>query len=130
MPKKVLPQDTRSTARKVAEHVAGNVWKDLESRKEPLNEVAARKTNELGAMMSKMGSDAYGFCIPLQQAAWSPLPAAQGGSTTHYSVDPLLLETLTLTNAPSSLVQTSRKRHIPPMQPCLGDVTTTPEISI
>lgn len=76
VPKKVLPQDTRGTARKIAGHVAGNVWREIEGQKDPLNEVAARKAGELGLMISKMGTDAYEFCtsFSLQRAAWSCAP--------------------------------------------------------
>jgi len=75
VPRKVLPQDTRGTVLKLAGHVAGNVWKDFEVNRGPMNEVAAQKVGELGAMVSKLSTDAYAFCMSLQRAAWSCTPA-------------------------------------------------------
>jgi hypothetical protein len=63
VPKKVLAQDTRGTARKVAERV-WTEWKD------PLNEVVAQKGADVGAFISRITTGAAQF-IKLQQAAWS-----------------------------------------------------------
>jgi len=63
VPKKVLAQDTRSTARKVADRVWSE-WKD------PVNHSVAQKAADAGEFFSKLTSGAAHF-IRLQHAAWS-----------------------------------------------------------
>jgi len=73
IPRKVLPQDTRGTARKVAQRVWSE-WKD------PLNQVVAQKAADASTWMSKISSGASEF-ISLQRAAWSAdmsSPAEEG----------------------------------------------------
>jgi len=66
VPRKVVAQDTRSTARKIA----GRVWEEW---KGPMNDVMTRKADETGAMMSHVGSEAYKL-LSLQKSAWFTAP--------------------------------------------------------
>jgi len=63
IPKKVLAQDTRGTARKVADRVWSE-WKD------PLNQAVTQKAQDAGAFIAKLSSGAAQF-IRLQHTAWS-----------------------------------------------------------
>lgn len=57
VPVKIVLQDTRSMARKLA----GRVWQDWEKKNGPLDEVMAKKASETGNFVSKIMSDTYWF---------------------------------------------------------------------
>lgn len=57
VPDKVVLQDTRSTARKLA----GRVWQDFEKKNGPLDQVVAQKAEDTGAFFSRLASDVQTF---------------------------------------------------------------------
>jgi hypothetical protein len=70
VPHKVLAEDTRGTARKIA----GRVWHDMgvewSVREGPLKETLQEKAGEAGNLMSSLGAQMLEF-LDLQSASWS-----------------------------------------------------------
>lgn len=70
VPRKVLAEDTRGVARKIA----GRVWNDIgvewSVREGPLKETIQEKAGEVGTLMSNIGTQMVDF-LNLQSAQWS-----------------------------------------------------------